>query len=233
MGLKPVRQIEGVSRRRDSLFSYTCHACCRCCHDKIIQLNPYEVARLARNRGITTTEFLSKHTDRSGTALNRVENGACVFLTAQGCGVHEDRPLVCRLYPLGRKVNAEGKETFHEVQPHPDTEGEYGTQGRVEEFLERQGAGPFIDAVDRYVDVVGRMSAALAQVIQGEAKLSDEIKIVADRIAGDQKDIMTEWNDMDLVVRRYCDQHRLEVPVEVEEQMALHIKAIDEWVESK
>jgi hypothetical protein len=61
----------------DSAFAYTCHACRRCCHDKIIHLNPYEVARLAQNRGIGTTEFLTHYT-AAATALKRVEGGACV-----------------------------------------------------------------------------------------------------------------------------------------------------------
>ena len=28
---------------RDSAFSYTCHACNRCCHNKAIRVNPYEI----------------------------------------------------------------------------------------------------------------------------------------------------------------------------------------------
>jgi Fe-S-cluster containining protein len=114
----PVVRPQETRYTRDSAFSYTCHACSRCCHDKIIQLNPYEVARLAQNRGMSTTDFLARYTERNGTALRRVEEGACVFLTAQGCGVHADRPLVCRLYPLGRKVTPEGEESFREVTPH-------------------------------------------------------------------------------------------------------------------
>jgi len=62
----------------DSAFSYTCHACRRSCYDKIIHLNPYEVARLAQNRGIGTSAFFAQHTDAAGIALKRVEGGACV-----------------------------------------------------------------------------------------------------------------------------------------------------------
>jgi hypothetical protein len=107
----PTRSTE-IRYQRDSAFSYTCHACSRCCHDKIIHLNPYEVARLAENRGVSTTEFLARYTENNGTALRRVEDGACVFLTPQGCGVHPDQPLVCRLYPLERQDERGRRQTI-------------------------------------------------------------------------------------------------------------------------
>ena len=146
---------------RDSPFSYECRGCSRCCYDKSIHVNPYEVARLARNRGVNTTEFLTRYCDSNGMKLNRTEQGACVFLTPDGCGVHADRPLVCRLYPLGRRVGVDGEETFREVAPHPETQGEYGTCGTVQDFLTKQGVQPYVDAVERYVGVVGRMAEAI------------------------------------------------------------------------
>lgn len=219
--------------RRDSAFSYTCHACRRCCHDKIIQLNPYEVARLAGNRGVSTTEFLDRYTERSGTVLRRTEgNGACVFLASEGCGVHPDRPLVCRLYPLGRRVTAEGEESFREVEPHPQTEGKYGSHGTVEEFLSRQGAGPFITAVDRYVDVVGRMTAVLARAVQMDTELRLDIERVTGQIASVETEMLSEWIDMDRTVSSYCARHDAPVPATLDGKVAVHIRAIDEWIES-
>ena len=228
----PIVRSQETRYTRDSAFSYACHACRRCCHDKIIQLNPYEVARLAENRRITTTEFLARYAERNGTALQRVEEGACVFLTPEGCGVHQDRPLVCRLYPLGRKVTAEGEESFREVAPHPETEGTYGTGSTVEEFLARQGAGPFIEAVDQYVDVVAHMTAALVGAMRGSEKLKDEVRGAIDELVQGQDEAIQEWIDMDLVVTRYCVRQTLPIPTEVSGKMALHIQAIEEWVQS-
>jgi hypothetical protein len=39
----PLARPQTVRYQRDSLFSYSCHACSRRCHDKMIQLNPSEV----------------------------------------------------------------------------------------------------------------------------------------------------------------------------------------------
>jgi hypothetical protein len=34
--------------KRDSAFTYACHACNRCCRNKAIRVSPYEILRLAR-----------------------------------------------------------------------------------------------------------------------------------------------------------------------------------------
>ena len=44
--------------RRDSPFSYACHACNRCCRNKAIRVSPYEILRLARYLGVSTTQFI-------------------------------------------------------------------------------------------------------------------------------------------------------------------------------
>jgi Fe-S-cluster containining protein len=226
----PIIRSQETRYTRDSAFSYACHACSRCCHDKIIQLNPYEVARLAHNRGTSTTEFLAQYTERSGTALRRTEQGACVFLTSQGCGVHPDRPLVCRLYPLGRRVTADGSEHFLEVKPHPETEGEYDSNGTVQEFLDRQGAGPFIDAADRYVDLVGRLSDALHAHVGRDAQLAHDVQAVMEGVGQGQEHRVSDWLDMDRVIQIYCAQQQLPVPTDVPAKMRLHIQAIEAWL---
>jgi len=220
-----------IQYRRESPFSYSCHSCCRCCHDKTIRVNPYEVARLAVNRSMTTTEFLARYTDAGGTSLKQTDSGACVFLTAQGCGVHSDRPLVCRLYPLGRRVSAEGKETFRELTPHPQTEGEYGTGGTVEEFLIQQGATPFIEAVDRYVDLAGKISHAIRESAMNDSELQHAIKLLVEEFSdGDGRNI-PDWLDIDRVLERYCEKGEIAVPEDAAGKMALHIQSIEEWLD--
>ena len=215
---------------RESRFSYDCHACNRCCHDKIIKVNPYEVARLADNLGLSTTEFLSRYTSANGTTLKQTDLGACVFLTAQGCGVHRDRPLVCRLYPLGRRVSADGVETFREVTPHPETEGIYGTQATVQDFLAKQGAQPFIEAVDRYVAVVGRMANKLRSLIHRESGLGMEVKSTVEHFPNRESSDVPSCVDLDQAVERFCIRHQIAVPTNVESRMTLHVQAIDEWI---
>ncbi|MEO5954600.1 MAG: YkgJ family cysteine cluster protein [Nitrospiraceae bacterium] len=228
----PIVRSQETRYARDSAFSYTCHACSRCCHDKIIHLNPYEVARLAQNRGIGTTEFLAQYTDAAGTALKRVAAGACVFLTAEGCGVHADRPLVCRIYPLGRHVTAQDDEWFSELAPHPHTEGTYGTAGTVEEYLHAQGAQPYIDAVDRYLDLLGKMAAVLRQRLGNNTGMRTEVEQAVDRLMTDHEASMPMWLDVDAVTTRYCAEQHLDVPTDPSIKMDVHMRAIEAWIEA-
>lgn len=135
---------------RDARFNFACARCGRCCHDQAIQLNGYEIARLAWALGLCTTETINKHTTNAGQFLRVGPDGACAFLGPEGCAVHAHRPLACRLYPLGREGGGAGDEFFAPLQPHPACPGAWGQEGRVEEYLEGQGAEPFLRAFDLY-----------------------------------------------------------------------------------
>jgi uncharacterized protein len=99
----------------EDTFEFGCHpgvSCFTdCCADINIILTPLDVLKLSRRVGMETGEFLTKHTL---TPLSRhlqlpvvvlkmdEENEErCPFLGEQGCGVYEDRPWACRMYPVG------------------------------------------------------------------------------------------------------------------------------------
>ena len=214
---------------RESFFSYTCNQCSRCCYDKRIQVNPYEVARLARNKGLSTTELIANYLESGKPYLDNQPNGACVFLTDQGCGVHADRPLVCRLYPLGQTLTGEGEESFRYAPPHPKTEGVYGHEGTVEDFLTAQGVTHFLEGRDRYVSVVYRLLDILAQDVDGNIEAFATTK----QTFGDEAAIqqaLGEWLDMDVVISRHCQMHHLNEPIDLEERLTLHIEAMEVWI---
>ncbi len=105
-------QFRRTNLDRETPFAFSCMRCLACCRDKKIQVNPYEIARLARNRKLATSDFIDQYTIDAGGFRKWDEKGYCVFLDSQGCSVHEDRPLVCRLYPLARHVNNNLDESF-------------------------------------------------------------------------------------------------------------------------
>ena len=214
---------------RSTPFSYACGRCSRCCYHKGIALNPYEVLRLARNRGLTTSELIARFTERAGTQLRRREDGSCVFLGAAGCEVHPDRPLVCRIYPLARHVSAEDAETFTEGEPHPRTEGVYGTSGAVGDYLEAQGAAPFTDAADRYLKVFRALAESL---VAHAARLREADRALLERSAARPRDdavAENAWLDIDRTVDDYCHAQGLAKPAEPERLLALHIEALSAW----
>jgi hypothetical protein len=80
-----------------------------CCSNIDISLTPYDILRLKRRLGLSSTQFLAAFTvpyelEKDGIAgvkLRPVENGtACQFMTPEGCSVYEDRPTACRYYPV-------------------------------------------------------------------------------------------------------------------------------------
>lgn len=229
----PIVRSQETRYIRDSSFSYTCHACSRCCHDKIIHLNPYEALRLATNRGISTSQLVDRYTEASGTTLKRVEGGACIFLTENGCGVHTDRPLVCRIYPLGRHVTAQGEEWFSELAPHPETDGTYGTKGTVGTYLNAQGAYPYIEAVDRYLDLLGSMAFVLQRDFYPETDMRTEVEQAIDDLMTDGEHPMPPWLDIDAVITIYCAEQHLDIPTRPSLKMDLHIRAIQAWLDTK
>ena len=124
---------------------------------------------MSRVLGIGTTELLSRYTEQGGTTLRTSEDSRCVFISPDGCRVHAHRPLVCRLYPLGRKTDTEGRESFAMYATQPDCEAVTGHDGTVAEFLESQGVEPYFEWSQHYSEIYRRMRELL-----GRAELDPE-----------------------------------------------------------
>jgi uncharacterized protein len=217
---------------RDSRFSYQCNACSRCCHHKAIRVSPYEILRLARNLGMTTTDFILRHTEAGGTVLmTRSENdSACIFLNRQGCSVHSDRPMVCRIYPLGCAIEHDGRQSFGHMVPHPETAGVYGTSATVADFLRQQRVEPFFEMTRRYKVLYQRMIDVLESLDPEELdRRADRREAIDDTQPGV---VASPWIDIDQTVAEFCEKHGRPVPGDIEGAVAIHIEAIEAWIAS-
>ena len=127
---------------------------------------------MSRLLGIGTTEFLAAYADNGGTTLRfGEEDGRCVFVTESGCRIHPRRPLVCRLYPLGRATDGTGEERFARFPRQEGCEAEFGTDGTIAEFLETQGVAPYLEWSLRYGEVYRRMLRLLDLVgVEGKVE---------------------------------------------------------------
>jgi hypothetical protein len=202
---------------RDGAFGYACHRCMQCCRAKRIRVNPYEVYRLARNLGITTTEFIERHTVNGGTELAIRDDMSCVFLGEDGCTVHADRPLVCRLYPLGRVVQPGMPDEFFRLSPHPQSDGVYDDAGTVSKYLEQQGAGPFMHAADVYLALLNRVGAALEEIEVREAGMHETLENV-------EAAESSHWLDIDAVLAENDSS-----ALNADEAMTRHVTTLDGW----
>jgi uncharacterized protein len=151
---------------RNSQFSYLCNACGLCCHDKVITLSPFDALQLARAAGISTREAIERFTIRRGSILKFTEGGACVALEGVRCGVHRGRPLACRLYPLGiERIEEAGDEKFVTLEPAKGSLGVYGIDGTVNDFVEAQAVGEYLEAITRYRSLLAVFRGRIAETV--------------------------------------------------------------------
>lgn len=192
---------------------------------------------MSRLLGLSTTEFLARHSDNGGTTLRSDSQGRCVFVTeAGGCAVHKARPLVCRLYPLGRAVDPEGEERFAVFPKQDGCEAEFGTDGTVADFLRSQGVAPYIEWSDRYGRLYHRMMGLLERLgIEGKIEVEaggageDGTGAAAGPSADDSP--LSSWQDIDASLAEYCAAKGIPVPGGIEAAIDLHLEAMKEWLD--
>ncbi|MBQ7067203.1 MAG: YkgJ family cysteine cluster protein [Lachnospiraceae bacterium] len=102
-----------------------CKGCSDCCHGmgNSIVLDPFDIYRLVTNLGITFEQLLSDKIELNvvdGIILPNLKmkekEDACGFLNSEGrCSIHQFRPGICRLFPLGRYYESGNIQYFLQV----------------------------------------------------------------------------------------------------------------------
>jgi len=129
-------------------------------------LSPYDVLQIARAAGISTREAIARFTIRRGSILKFTDQGACVALEGTRCGLHRGRPLACRLYPLGiEPAKHEEAEKFVTLEPAAGSLGVYGLDGTVNNFVEAQGVGAYLEANARYTSLLAVFHERIAATV--------------------------------------------------------------------
>jgi Fe-S-cluster containining protein len=147
----------------------TCSRTGTCCHGKLVLLNPWELACLAREKKITPREFRDLYCEYGGIQLRfDGEAGwkglqACSqYIADFGCSVHLGRPLSCRLYPLGRQIQSEEVQYMYQGNEFPCLEGCPEVTGlpqlAVGEYLKGQVTDKFEKAQDEYLELMQNLA---------------------------------------------------------------------------
>jgi Fe-S-cluster containining protein len=225
-----------------SQFAYTCNRCMSCCHDAHIALDPYEIARLARNQQLTTTNFIARFLTEGGIVLRNRDDTSCVMLGADGCTVYPDRPAICRTYPL-KRIRTQDGEVFLKYSLPPTSKGVFGRDGTASDFLKAHDVDQLFAAKDRYFDLAARIATVLAEAVKRKPHLFATIRELIDarcEVNGfklrrspncRQPGKVPYLIDVDRVVSDYCREHRIEFPETLDEKIALHTRAIEERLE--
>lgn len=99
-----------------------CSGCSECCHGmgQSIVLDPYDIFQLQNVTGENFAQLMQDKIElhvEDGLILPSLkmqsDSDACGFLNQDGrCSIHEHRPGLCRLFPLGRSYNEKGMQYF-------------------------------------------------------------------------------------------------------------------------
>lgn len=164
--------------------------------------------RLAKHLGISVKDVTIKYTI-DAVYLRQVDEIKCVFLGDNGCEVHSDRPLVCRLFPLGRHIFEDGTHHFSNPQWQTPPNGEFGEDGTVGEFVTSQNAAEFIYFADEYFKFYCLLSASNATEFAFEIGGIDII-------------------DIEDFTNFYCELKKIDRPQNPNQYASLHLKALYE-----
>lgn len=111
---------EGIEQLKDNLldldseFRFKCRRCGKCCvHQDTILLNTRDIYNIARKQGRTMRDVVESYTEVYIGKNSRIPvihllsngpKGACPLLVDGRCSVHDCKPTVCALFPLGRVI---------------------------------------------------------------------------------------------------------------------------------
>ena len=147
----------------------TCTRTGTCCHGKTVCINPWELAQLANAKGITPREFRDRHCDYGGIRLlfnnppGYKDLAACSqYIPGNGCSVYNGRPLVCRLYPLGRQSYGSEIQYLHRGNSFTCLDGCTSVLNlpklTVGEYLRGQDVSAGETVSDTYLEIMQRLA---------------------------------------------------------------------------
>ena len=109
-------------------FSFTCKQCGKCCtrRNEPIMITGVDLFYMARALKVNQMDFIKANClvyigDGSKLpvmVLKETKTGRCPLLKNNRCSVHDDKPTVCKLYPLGRFTTSDENDSYkYFIQP--------------------------------------------------------------------------------------------------------------------
>lgn len=124
-------------------FRFRCRQCGKCCKNREdILLNPYDLHRACSVLGISHKDFIERYCEVYVGESSRFPcvllkpvgpEKACPLLRGNRCSVHQGKPTVCALFPLGRAMRYAAPAATPSVSPASSASpGEKGKNGNAE-----------------------------------------------------------------------------------------------------
>lgn len=110
----------------DDEFRFKCRCCGKCCRNRDdILLSPQDVFKITKKLELSVKEFIKKYCEvyigySSYIPIVRLfpkgANKVCPLLNNNLCMVHEVKPTVCALFPLGRIATIDDKKINNTIK---------------------------------------------------------------------------------------------------------------------
>lgn len=180
--------VQPVELNADSEFRFHCHKAVSCfnacCRNIDITLTPYDIVRLKRRAGLTSSQWVNRYTmpypmdahEMPGLKMaTKPGTSECVFLEESGCGVYADRPAACRYYALGsmgvRRADSAVVEDIYFVVKESHCKGhEEPRTITVRQYRQEQGIEKYDEMNREWRDIVLKKRSSGATVGKPSAR---------------------------------------------------------------
>ncbi len=160
----------------ESILPLTCSRAGTCCYGKAVMLNPWELLQFSIEKKVSAKTFRDLYTDFGGVRLTfngtkdaKGQSACSQYIDTKGCSVHNGRPLACRLYPLGRQIQFNKAHYMFEGKAFPCltdcAEVLNLPKLTVGNYLKGQGATPFENAQDAYLEIMQNIADVAFQLL--------------------------------------------------------------------
>lgn len=147
---KRLKEVQGNQLQPNDAFEFSCKMCGNCCRkrgNELILLTGLDVYRISKATSMEPVEAIQKFCgmyigDSSHLPLIHLrerDDGSCTLLRKGRCTVHNLKPMVCALHPIGRFFSAEDHEIHYfktESCPQSRTDAKVWT---LQEWLDSFG----------------------------------------------------------------------------------------------
>ncbi|MCI8283742.1 MAG: YkgJ family cysteine cluster protein [Firmicutes bacterium] len=152
---------------KQSAFKFECEGCGDCCRniapeDKIL-LSTVDIYRIANILDMEMSEVIEKYCDMVPGRESMLPliimkerlDGSCIFLKKGKCSIHEGKPLVCAMNPLGRILFLNDETQKHEFHYFIKefTCGRSDNKITVQEWLDKFDVEKYDECVKMYKEL--------------------------------------------------------------------------------
>ncbi len=128
---------------KSECFAFACAGCGDCCRGREdIVLSGYDLWRIAHHLHLPPVlvvrsfcrQYIGIDSHLPVVRLKPIKNekSSCPFLYKSHCAIHEAKPLVCALYPLGQQIDTDGTVEYFQ---QPTSCGGQVFQAKVKDYL--------------------------------------------------------------------------------------------------